>query len=77
MTPPSYSQLKEVYILGAIGSQAFMATRLIYKWTKNIDDMLGFIKTLKSNHLPHIDLYLKLICKKLDIPYDASLTKLE
>lgn len=70
LTMPSYETLKTIYILGAITAQAWFAIKLLLKWTHNVTELVAFTRQLKENDLRHIDLYLKMICKKLDIPYD-------
>lgn len=39
---------------------------LFYRWLKGINDS---VKILQTNHLPHIELYLRLICDRLGIEY--------
>jgi hypothetical protein len=60
-----YTIIKEIYQLFAISAFTIGALRWFTK-------QIAFNHELKNNHLKHINHYLILICKKLDIPYDEG-----
>lgn len=60
-----YILMKELYELTAITGFTIAGLR----W---FSEQIRFIYVMKNNHLKHINHYLKLICIKLDIPYDEE-----
>ncbi len=59
-------------IAGALGllGIAWAVMKWIYSRVKVRQDLELVVRYLYTNHLPHIDKALRLICQKLEIPYD-------
>lgn len=54
--------------IGTAGRYAFAAMRWAYGWLRNIDVMAQFVRTMHTNHLPHIYKRLGRIDDRLGLP---------
>jgi hypothetical protein len=62
MTAEAWIALAGLVLMFVVAPLAHLAYKFFYRLNKRVD-------VVHSNHLPHIELYLRLICDKLGIIY--------